>query len=168
MSVQNVYFWHGSSAVAGEGERSTNTLKNCAKTAVQINVQQASEFDEFQHVCSGEYRKIKPPFTRSPARASAHPLPPAAPAGTRAPPACPGTRLARAGGRRQALFHRPPLPTLSPPPRHLQGPQRGGAAAPAAFRSERTRLGDRRGAAGGTDANEERAEERAGKSFRVK
>ena len=46
-------FGTGSSAVSGEGEHSTNTLKNCAKTAVKINVQQASEFDEFQHICSG-------------------------------------------------------------------------------------------------------------------
>jgi hypothetical protein len=50
-------FGTGSSAVTGEGEHSMNTLKNCAKTAAKINVQQASEFDEFQRVCSG-YREF--------------------------------------------------------------------------------------------------------------
>jgi hypothetical protein len=58
-------FGTGSSAVSGEGEHSTNTLKNCAKTAAKINVQQASEFDEFQHVCSGYLEfytnRVRPP-----------------------------------------------------------------------------------------------------------
>jgi hypothetical protein len=61
-------FGTGSSAVSGEGEHSTNTLKNCAKTAAKINVQQASEFDEFQHVCSGYLEfytnRARPPGTR--------------------------------------------------------------------------------------------------------
>jgi hypothetical protein len=30
-----------------------NTLKNCAKIAAKINVRQASESDEFQHICNG-------------------------------------------------------------------------------------------------------------------
>jgi hypothetical protein len=46
-------FGTGSSAVSGEGENLTNTLKNCAKTAAKINVRQASEIDEFRHICSG-------------------------------------------------------------------------------------------------------------------
>jgi hypothetical protein len=46
-------FGMGSSAVSREGENSTNTLKNCAKTAAKINVRQARELDEFQHVCRG-------------------------------------------------------------------------------------------------------------------
>ena len=46
-------FGTGFSAFSGEGENSTNVLKNCAKTAAKINVRQASELDEFQHVCSG-------------------------------------------------------------------------------------------------------------------
>ena len=40
-------FGTGFSAVSGEGEHSTNTLGNCAKTAAKINVQQASKIDEF-------------------------------------------------------------------------------------------------------------------------
>jgi len=40
-------------AVSREGENSTNSLKNCAKTAAKINVRQASELDEFQHIRSG-------------------------------------------------------------------------------------------------------------------
>lgn len=40
-------------AVSREGENPTNALKNCAKTAAKINVRQASELDEFQHIRSG-------------------------------------------------------------------------------------------------------------------
>jgi hypothetical protein len=46
-------FGTDSSAVSGEGKSSTNTSKNCAKTAAKISVRQATELDEFQHVCSG-------------------------------------------------------------------------------------------------------------------
>jgi hypothetical protein len=42
----------GCSAVSGEGENSTNTLKKCTKTAAKITVRQSSELDEFQHMCS--------------------------------------------------------------------------------------------------------------------
>jgi hypothetical protein len=62
-------FGTGSSAVSGEGEHSTNTLKNCAKTAAKINVQQASECDEFQRVCSG-YLELYTNRVRPPKRAS--------------------------------------------------------------------------------------------------
>jgi hypothetical protein len=59
-------FGTGSSAVSGESENSTNTLKNCAKTAAKINVRQASEFDEFQHVGSGYLEfytnRARPPY----------------------------------------------------------------------------------------------------------
>ena len=72
-------FGTGSSAVSGEGEHSTNTLKNCAKTAAKINVRQASELDEFQHIRSGYLEfytnRAQPPRRRgSRAAASSSPV----------------------------------------------------------------------------------------------
>jgi hypothetical protein len=59
-------FGTGSSEVSGEGENSTNTLKNCAKIAAKINGRPASEFDEFQHVCNGYLEcytnRARPPY----------------------------------------------------------------------------------------------------------
>jgi hypothetical protein len=61
-------FGTGSSAVSGEGENSMITLKSCAKTAAKINVQQAIELDEFQHVCSSYLEfytnRARPPYTK--------------------------------------------------------------------------------------------------------
>jgi hypothetical protein len=51
--VHNVYFWHGLLSGLWRGENSTNTLKNCAKTATKITVRPASELAEFLHVCRG-------------------------------------------------------------------------------------------------------------------
>ena len=61
-----------------------------------------------------KFRALNPNRKRS--------IPPAAPAGTRAPPACPGTRLARAGGRRPALFHRRRRPPCRPHPATCRAP----------------------------------------------
>jgi hypothetical protein len=46
-------FGTGSSVVSTEGEHPKNTLKNCAKTAAEINMRQAREIDKFQHVQRG-------------------------------------------------------------------------------------------------------------------
>jgi hypothetical protein len=56
----------GSSEVSGEGENSTNTLKNGANIAAKITVRPASEFDEFQHGCNGYLEwytnRARPPY----------------------------------------------------------------------------------------------------------
>jgi len=46
-------FGTGSSVVSTEGEHPKTTLKNCAKTAAEINMRQAREIDKFQHVQRG-------------------------------------------------------------------------------------------------------------------
>jgi hypothetical protein len=60
-------FGTGYPAVSREGENPTNALKNCAKTAAKINLRQASELDEFQHIRSGYLEfytnRAQPPYT---------------------------------------------------------------------------------------------------------
>ena len=69
-ACQMFTFGTGSSAVSREGENPTNALKNCAKTAAKINVRQASELDEFQHIRSGYLEfytnRAQPPTSSTP------------------------------------------------------------------------------------------------------
>jgi hypothetical protein len=62
-------FGTGYPAVSREGENPTNPLKNCAKTAAEINVRQASELDKFQHIRSGYLEfytnRAQPPYRPS-------------------------------------------------------------------------------------------------------
>jgi hypothetical protein len=72
-------FGTGYPAVSRESENPTNALKNCAKTAAKINVRQASELDEFQHIRSGYLEfytnRAQPPRRRgSRAAASSSPV----------------------------------------------------------------------------------------------
>jgi hypothetical protein len=91
-------FGTGSSAVSGEGENLKNTLKNCAKTTAKINVQLASEFDEFQHVQRATWnftRIVLVPHLESLRRAygvMALPVPPGRPRLGRAWPTCVSTQ----------------------------------------------------------------------------